>query len=68
MGRSSGTSSDLGDGGSEIFIGGLGSVLGSVLGAMFATLLPIVIRFAMGVFGGVFLAPQTVLNLIRNLS
>ena len=50
-----------------IIIGGLGSVLGSVLGAMFVTLLPIVIRLGMEAFGGVFLAPQTVLNLIPNL-
>jgi branched-chain amino acid transport system permease protein len=50
-----------------IIIGGLGSVLGSVLGAIFVTLLPIVIRLAMEAFGGVFLAPQTVLNLIPNL-
>jgi branched-chain amino acid transport system permease protein len=37
------------------------------LGAIFVTLLPIVIRLAMEAFGGVFLAPQTVLNLIPNL-
>ena len=50
-----------------IIIGGLGSVLGSVFGAIFVTLLPIVIRISMEAFGGVFLAPQTVLNLIPNL-
>jgi branched-chain amino acid transport system permease protein len=50
-----------------IIIGGLGSVLGSVLGAMFVTLLPIGIRYAMEAFGGIFFAPQTVLNLIPNL-
>ena len=50
-----------------IIIGGLGSVLGSVLGAMFVTLLPIVIRLSMEAFGGIFLDPQTVLNLIPNL-
>ena len=50
-----------------IIIGGLGSILGSVLGAMFVTLLPIVIRLAMEAFGGVFLASQTLLNLIPNL-
>src|SRR6266508_1280396 len=50
-----------------IIIGGLGSVLGSVLGAIFVTLLPIVIRLSMEAFGGLFLAPQTVLNLIPNL-
>ena len=50
-----------------IIIGGLGSVLGSILGAFFITLLPIAIRYAMEAFGGVFLEPQTVLNLIPNL-
>jgi branched-chain amino acid transport system permease protein len=50
-----------------IIIGGLGSVLGSILGAIFVTLLPIVIRLSMEAFGGVFFAPQTVLNLIPNL-
>ena len=50
-----------------IIVGGLGSILGSVLGAMFITLLPIVIRLSMEAFGGMFLEPQTVLNLIPNL-
>ena len=50
-----------------IIIGGLGSVLGSIFGAIFVTLLPIVIRYAMEAFGGIFFAPQTVLNLIPNL-
>jgi branched-chain amino acid transport system permease protein len=50
-----------------IIIGGLGSVLGSIFGAAFITLLPIVIRRLMETFGGVFLEPQTVLNLIPNL-
>jgi branched-chain amino acid transport system permease protein len=50
-----------------IIIGGLGSVLGSVFGAFFVTLLPIVIRYAMEAFGGIFFDPQTVLNLIPNL-
>jgi branched-chain amino acid transport system permease protein len=50
-----------------IIIGGLGSVLGSVFGAVFVTLLPIVIRYAMEAFGGVFFDQQTVLNLIPNL-
>ena len=50
-----------------IIIGGLGSVLGSIFGAAFVTLLPIVIRRSMEGFGGVFFAPQTVLNLIPNL-
>ena len=50
-----------------IIIGGLGSVLGSIFGAIFVTLLPIVIRYAMEAFGGLFFEPQTVLNLIPNL-
>src|SRR5438046_1640101 len=50
-----------------IIVGGLGSVLGSIFGAIFVTLLPIVIRYAMEAFGGIFFAPQTVLNLIPNL-
>src|SRR5438093_10760019 len=50
-----------------IIIGGLGSVLGSIFGAIFVTLLPIVIRYAMEAFGGVFFTQQTVLNLIPNL-
>jgi branched-chain amino acid transport system permease protein len=50
-----------------IIIGGLGSVLGSIFGAIFVTLLPIVIRYVMEVFGGIFFRPETVLNLIPNL-
>ena len=50
-----------------IIIGGLGSVLGSIFGAIFVTLLPIVIRYAMEAFGGVFFSQATVLNLIPNL-
>ena len=50
-----------------IIIGGLGSVLGSIFGAAFVTLLPILIRYGMEAFGGVFFAPQTVLNIIPNL-
>jgi branched-chain amino acid transport system permease protein len=50
-----------------IIIGGLGSVLGSIFGAIFVTLLPILIRYAMEAFGGVFFSQQTVLNLIPNL-
>ena len=48
-------------------IGGLGSVLGSIFGAIFVILLPIVIRYAMEAFGGIFFAQQTVLNLIPAL-
>jgi branched-chain amino acid transport system permease protein len=50
-----------------IIIGGLGSVLGSIFGAIFVTLLPIVIRYIMEAFGGIFLSQATVLNLIPNL-
>ena len=50
-----------------IIIGGLGSVLGSIFGAIFITLLPIIIRYAMEAFGGMFFAQQTVLNIIPNL-
>jgi branched-chain amino acid transport system permease protein len=50
-----------------IIIGGLGSVLGSIFGAVFVTLLPIAIRYAMEAFGGLFLAPQQILNFIPNL-
>lgn len=50
-----------------IIIGGLGSVLGSIFGAIFITLLPILIRYAMEAFGGMFFAQQTVLNIIPNL-
>src|SRR5437899_6080086 len=50
-----------------IIIGGVGSVPCSILRAAFVTLLPIVIRYAMEAFGGVFLEQQTVLNLIPNL-
>jgi branched-chain amino acid transport system permease protein len=41
-----------------IIIGGLGSVLGSILGAAFVTMLPIVIRWGVEGFGGLFLDPS----------
>src|SRR6266481_4072655 len=50
-----------------IIIGGLGSVLGSIFGAIFVTLLPIVIRYSMEAFGGIFFSQATVLNLIPAL-
>ncbi|HEX9819206.1 MAG TPA: branched-chain amino acid ABC transporter permease [Methylomirabilota bacterium] len=50
-----------------IIIGGLGSVLGSVFGAIFVTMLPIVIRWVMEAFGGLFFSEQAVLNIIPNL-
>jgi branched-chain amino acid transport system permease protein len=50
-----------------IIIGGLGSVLGTIFGAAFVTLLPIIIRYAMEAFSGVFFSQATVLNLIPAL-
>jgi branched-chain amino acid transport system permease protein len=50
-----------------IIIGGLGSVLGSIFGAAFVTLLPIVIRYTMEAFSGVFFSQATMLNLIPAL-
>jgi len=50
-----------------IIIGGLGSILGSIFGAIFITLLPILIRYLMEAFGGLFFSTQVVLNLIPNL-
>ena len=41
-----------------IIVGGLGSVLGSVLGAAFITMLPIVIRWSVEAFGGLFIDPS----------
>ena len=40
-----------------IIIGGLGSILGSILGAIFVTLLPIVTRWFLEEFGGLFFSP-----------
>ncbi len=50
-----------------IIIGGLGSVLGSIFGAIFVTLLPIMIRWWMEAFGGLFFSPGAVRNIIPNL-
>jgi branched-chain amino acid transport system permease protein len=50
-----------------IIIGGLGSVLGTIFGAAFVTLLPIVIRYVMEVFGTMLFSPATVHNLIPAL-
>ncbi|HEY7041778.1 MAG TPA: branched-chain amino acid ABC transporter permease [Methylomirabilota bacterium] len=50
-----------------IIIGGLGSVLGSVFGAIFVTLLPIVIRSSMELFGGFLFSSGAILNIIPNL-
>ncbi len=50
-----------------VIIGGLGSILGSIFGAIFVTLLPILIRYAMEIFGGLLFAPEAVRNIIPNL-
>jgi len=50
-----------------IIIGGLGSVLGSILGATFVTFLPIVIRWTMESFGGLFFSPAELPGTISSL-
>ena len=50
-----------------IIIGGLGSVLGSIFGAIFVTLLPIVTRWFLEDFGGLFFSRADLLNTIPNL-
>jgi len=50
-----------------IIIGGLGSVLGSILGATFVTFLPIVIRWTMESFGGLFFSPTELPGTISSL-
>ncbi len=50
-----------------IIIGGLGSVLGSILGAAFVTLLPIVIRWIMEGFGGLFFNTAELSSIIASL-
>ena len=50
-----------------IIIGGLGSVLGSILGATFVTFLPIVIRWTMESFGGLFFSPSELPGTISSL-
>src|SRR5262245_59912552 len=50
-----------------VIIGGLGSILGSIFGAIFVTLLPIVARYVMEAFGGLFFSPAQILNIIPNL-
>ena len=50
-----------------IIIGGLGSILGSILGAIFVTLLPILTRWFLEDYGGLFLAQQDLQNAIPNL-
>ena len=50
-----------------VIIGGLGSVLGSVFGAIFVTLLPIVTRWGLEAFGGLFFSDAALLNIIPNM-
>ena len=50
-----------------VIIGGLGSVLGSVFGAIFVTLLPIVTRWGLESFGGLFFSDAELLNIIPNM-
>src|SRR6266516_4355277 len=50
-----------------IIIGGLCSVLGSILGATFVTFLPIVIRWTMESFGGLFFSPSELPGTISSL-
>ena len=50
-----------------IIIGGLGSMLGSIFGAIFVTLLPIVTRWFLEAFGGLFFSQADLLNVIPNL-
>ena len=45
-----------------IIIGGLGSVLGSIFGAIFVTLLPIVTRWFLEAFGGLFFSQADLLT------
>jgi branched-chain amino acid transport system permease protein len=50
-----------------VIIGGLGSVLGSILGAVFVTLLPIITRWGLVAFGGLFISQGNLDNIIPNL-
>jgi branched-chain amino acid transport system permease protein len=50
-----------------VIIGGLGSVLGSIFGAVFVTLLPIVTRWGLEEFGGLFISQGNLDNLIPSL-
>jgi branched-chain amino acid transport system permease protein len=50
-----------------IIIGGLGSILGSIFGAAFVTLLPIVSRWLLESFGGLFFSTADLANIIPNL-
>jgi branched-chain amino acid transport system permease protein len=50
-----------------IIIGGLGSILGSIFGAIFVTLLPIVTRWFLESFGGLFFSQADLANIIPNL-
>lgn len=50
-----------------VIIGGLGSVLGSIYGAVFVTLLPIVTRWALQSFGGLFFSQADLHSTIPSL-
>ncbi|MBV8120742.1 MAG: branched-chain amino acid ABC transporter permease [Alphaproteobacteria bacterium] len=50
-----------------VIIGGLGSVLGSICGAVFVTLLPIMTRWGLESFGGLFISQGNLDNIIPNL-
>src|SRR5579864_9144791 len=50
-----------------VIIGGLGSVLGSIFGAIFVTLLPIVTRWGLESFGGLFISQGSLDNIIPSL-
>jgi len=50
-----------------VIIGGLGSVLGSIFGALFVTLLPIVTRWLLDGFGGLFLTQANLDKLVPQL-
>ena len=50
-----------------IIIGGLGSILGSIFGAVFITLLPLILRNVMETFGGIFLSPTELAEIVPYL-
>src|SRR5689334_6925348 len=50
-----------------IIIGGLGSILGSIFGAAFVTMLPIVIRWVVESFGGLFFSASDLASITSSL-
>ena len=50
-----------------IIIGGLGSILGSIFGAIFVTMLPIVTRWFLEGYGGLFFSQADLASIIPNL-